>query len=308
MAYNPKTWKDDKVGQTPIKAEDLNHIEQGIANAVEKNTDALLTNVVSRNLLGMNNYSYVIWNLNSGATVTAGKENLKITTSGKAYSGIFGKLCQFANLDENKTYTVSFDAKASVNVNLQYGITSNSRQIAITSQTKRISLQETGKNLKNTNFQFYCLSTVVCTITIENIMIDEGNVATLYAPYLNLQELQDNSNTISIAPSTIFDSTKLASIGNTNKNEVSLINNIVIINYSALIKVDLEANTFLDIGKMNNLPITPNKNIIFTVIDSTKMILGMGYYQLSSGNIRVKFANKIFTNDEIFISAIYTLN
>lgn len=191
MTYNPKTWKDDKVGQTPIKAEDLNHIEQGIANAVEKNTDALLTNVVSRNLLGMNNYSYVIWNLNSGATVTAGKENLKITTSGKAYSGIFGKLCQFANLDENKTYTVSFDAKASVNVNLQYGITSNSRQIAITSQTKRISLQETGKNLKNTNFQFYCLSTVVCTITIENIMIDEGNVATPYTPYLNLQELQE---------------------------------------------------------------------------------------------------------------------
>lgn len=193
MAYNPKTWKDDKVGQTPIKAEDLNHIEQGIANAVEKNTDALLTNVVSRNLLGMNNYSYVIWNLNSGATVTAGKENLKITTSGKAYSGIFGKLCQFANLVENKTYTVSFDAKASANINLQYGITSNSKQIAITSQTKRISLQETGKNLKNTNFQFYCLSTVVCTITIENIMINEGNDATPYAPYLNLQELQDNS-------------------------------------------------------------------------------------------------------------------
>ena len=164
-----------------------------INGLVKENTDALLTNVVSRNLLGMNNYSYVIWNLNSDATLTAGKENLKITTSGKAYSGIFGKLCQFANLDTNKTYTVSFDAKASANVNLQYGITSNSRQTSITSQTKRISFQETGKALKNTNFQFYCLSTVVCTITIENIMIDEGTVATDYTPYVNLQELQDNS-------------------------------------------------------------------------------------------------------------------
>lgn len=176
------------VSENETKKVNKSNIIDGL---IKENTDAVLTNVVSRNLLGINDYSYVIWNLNSGATLTAGKENLKITTSGKAYSGIFGKLCQFANLDENKTYTVSFDAKASANINLQYGITSNPKQIAVTSQTKRISFQETGKNLKNTNFQFYCLSTVVCTITVENIMIEEGNVVTPYAPYLNLQEAQD---------------------------------------------------------------------------------------------------------------------
>lgn len=186
------------VSENETKKVNKSNIIDGL---IKENTDALLTNVVSRNLLGINDYSYVIWSLNSGATITAGKENLKITTSGKAYSGIFGKLCQFANLDENKTYTVSFYAKASANIRLQYGLTSNSRQIDITSQTKRISIQETGKNLKNTNFQFYCLSTVVCTINIENIMIDEGNVATPYTPYLNLQEISKKYSGIAKAAS-----------------------------------------------------------------------------------------------------------
>lgn len=33
MAYNQKTWKDNKSGKTPIKAADLNRMEQGIADA-----------------------------------------------------------------------------------------------------------------------------------------------------------------------------------------------------------------------------------------------------------------------------------
>lgn len=286
MAYNPKTWKDDKVGQTPIKAEDLNHIEQGIANAVEKNTDALLTNVVSRNLFNKNEAIIPNANIDADGTISSNastfyqakyisvKPNTKYTVS-SANNAIY----RIAEYDNSKTFI-----KRTYNAG-----TSTKYTIVTSSTTKFIRLA------------------IDNSANIDTIMFAEAD-DTDYAPYLNLQELQENSNTISIEPSTIFDSTKLASAGNTNKNEVSLINNLVIINYSALIKLDLEANTFLNIGKMNNLPITPNKNIIFTVIDSTKMILGMGYYQLSSGNIRVKFANKIFTNDEIFISAIYTLN
>lgn len=36
MAYNPKTWKNDKSGKTPIDADDLNRMEKGIENALER--------------------------------------------------------------------------------------------------------------------------------------------------------------------------------------------------------------------------------------------------------------------------------
>lgn len=36
MAFIQKTWKDDKTGKTPIKASELNRMEQGIANTLEK--------------------------------------------------------------------------------------------------------------------------------------------------------------------------------------------------------------------------------------------------------------------------------
>lgn len=60
--YSPKVWKDDEIGETPILAEDLNHMENGIASAVEKNGDANL------NVVDISNAIKTISPTNNGMT------------------------------------------------------------------------------------------------------------------------------------------------------------------------------------------------------------------------------------------------
>lgn len=51
MTYVKTNWEN---GKTPINATNLNKIEEGIANAVETDSEARVSNVVSRNMLDLN--------------------------------------------------------------------------------------------------------------------------------------------------------------------------------------------------------------------------------------------------------------
>lgn len=62
MAYQKQTWNNNPSGGTPITAERLNHMEEGIANAVE--TDS----VASLNVLEINNSIKTISPTNAGLT------------------------------------------------------------------------------------------------------------------------------------------------------------------------------------------------------------------------------------------------
>lgn len=252
---------------------------------VFENTDAVLTNVVSRNLFNKNKKIVPNANIDANGSISSNdstfyqakyisvKPNTKYTVS-SANNAIY----RIAEYDNSKTFI-----KRTYNANASTKYT-----IVTSSTTKFIRLA------------------IDNSANIDTVMFAEAD-DTDYTPYLNLQELQENSNTISINPSNVFNSTKITPVEN-NKNEVVLIGNLVVINFTGIIKSAITANTFFDIGNMLNLPIMTTKNIIFKVLNTTKMAIGHGYCQVTTGNIRIKFATNASINDEINITTVYTLS
>lgn len=171
MAYNPKTWKDDEIGQTPIKASDLNHIEQGIANAVEKNSEALVTNVVSRNLFNKNEEIVSNANIDANGTISSNNNtfyqakyilvepNTKYTVS-SANNVIY----RIAEYDNSKTF-----------IKRTYNLSSSTKYTIVTSSTTK-----------------FIRLAIDNSVNIDTVMFAEDD-DTNYTSYLNLQELQENN-------------------------------------------------------------------------------------------------------------------
>lgn len=126
----------------------------------------------------------------------------------------------------------------------------------------------------------------------------------------NLTDAINEINTkVIIDPLSIFDSTKLELKTTDNKNEITVINNkIVIINLTFKNLVKFTSKTYVDIGNITGLGINPSKNFLLYGVDSTNMNLGFGYYQSYSGNLRFKFASDCAIGSEIDIHAVYTLD
>ena len=64
MAYEKTVWKNNEAPK--INATNLNKMENGIANAVETDSEARVNNVVSRNLANANNYLLGHINMSNG--------------------------------------------------------------------------------------------------------------------------------------------------------------------------------------------------------------------------------------------------
>lgn len=141
--------------------------------------------------------------------------------------------------------------------------------------------------------------------------VDIGELTDLTTTNKNsvVEAINEINTKVSIDPLSIFDSTKLELKTTDNKNEITVINNkIVIINLTFKNLVKFTSKTYVDIGNITGLGINPNKNFLLYGVDSTNMNLGFGYYQSYSGNLRFKFANDCAIGSEIDIHAVYTLD
>lgn len=281
------------VSENETKKVNKSNIIDGL---IKENTDAVLTNVVSRNILN-------IFNMNS-------KNNLKVDDKGNISStGISSNTWSYSNSDiymtlSSGTYTLSAIFSTQETVSGRIDIYNSDNTLL-----RRIELLNTNKAIGT----FTLSSTTNLGIMIKiskgifKLQLEKNSIATDYTPYLNLQELEKTSRNISINYSKVFNNTKMTISDTNNKNEISLIGNIVIFNIIGNIQSALSSNTYVEIGNIADLPITPSKNISFTVLNSTKMLLGFGYFQSSTGNIRIKFSGAVSANDEIIIKTTYTI-
>lgn len=176
MAYNPKTWKDNKTGGTPIKASDLNRMEQGIANAVEKNSDAVLTNIVSRNLFNKNEGIVQNSNIDAAGTISTNATTFYQKT--------------YISVKPNTKYTVS-----SAN-NAMYRIAEYDNSKTFIKRTYNASASTKYTIVTSSTTKFIRLA-IDNSVNIDTVMFAEGD-DTNYTPYLNLQELQESQKTITL--------------------------------------------------------------------------------------------------------------
>lgn len=164
---------------------------------VKENTTFYANDFKCRNMLGINNYDLVGWSANNSATATYSHRTMVITSNGSAYSGFFGKLLKFANLDDNETYTVSFNVSANNSTSFQYGRSGDLKTTDISTTTQRLSITDIGSNLIDKNFMFYCLTTAVRTITITDIQLEIGSEATSDTEYKNFDSTIEKLNVTS---------------------------------------------------------------------------------------------------------------
>ena len=172
MAYEKTVWKNNEAPK--INATNLNKMENGIANAVETDSEARVSNVVSRNLANANNYLLGHINMSNG--------------------GI--------DEDNNWAYT---KVKLKPNTQYTYQLTSTENQEYEVAQYQSNGTYIVGNfgnwtsgkqsyTFTTSNNTDYILIAWRNDLSHSNIQVEEGSVATDYAPYLNLEELQEKSN------------------------------------------------------------------------------------------------------------------
>lgn len=187
--YSPKTWKNDKSGKTPILAEDLNHMENGIANAVETDSVARVSNVVSKNLFNFSSYN----KYNNNAEYTY--ENNTITVKSTGGWGF----TQLENIKlvvgQEYTFSTYFLNNQSINngviiynsndqtLNYQTSSDTSGRfTITFTPDTETVKIKLASNNTSDSHDN---------KVIYSDIQLDEGSTATSYVPYLNLEEVQE---------------------------------------------------------------------------------------------------------------------
>lgn len=191
MAYNKTVWKNNEAPK--INATNLNKMENGIANAVETDSIARVNNVVSRNLFNFYDMFNALFEQNGG-TVSISDTSITYTSSvADGYITSVGKM----NITAGKTYTLS----------LQTSQTSFDQRIYayFYDSADNVQFQELGLANQNNAMTFTVPANIVSMrlrigvygegnqTTFSQIQIEEGSIATGYAPYLNLEEVQENS-------------------------------------------------------------------------------------------------------------------
>lgn len=195
MAYSPKVWKDDEIGETPIRAEDLNHIENGIASAVETDSVARVSNVVSRNKAGLKEIAWL-----------QSMDYINTTSNGVKYKAKVGQYAGFnlilnKSLEIGKEYTISFKNSSSDNITFSITKTNTGWQNDYDNAYVQSHSMEVNASY---SYTFTAASNIVgimfiCSVTdtadtnernIIDIQVEEGSTAKSYVPYLNLEEVQ----------------------------------------------------------------------------------------------------------------------
>ena len=179
MAYEKTIWKNNEAPK--INADNLNKIENGIANAVETDSVARVTNVVSKNLLNLYNFQSQTIN---GVTFTKNEDN-SITINGTSTSG-FG-----VNFVKLKIKAGTYHLSLNETVQNDFYIYDYDTNTAIISNNSTATLTQ---DYNNVGFDTWINSgTTFNNVTIYP-QLEEGSTATDYVPYLNLEEAMQENN------------------------------------------------------------------------------------------------------------------
>lgn len=199
MAYQKQTWEDLPSTNTPITVERLNHMEEGIANAVETDSVARVTNVVSRNKAGLKE---IAW-LQSMDYINTTSNGIKYKSKAEQYAGF--NLTLSKSLEIGKEYTLSFKNNSSDKIIFSIVKSNNGWQNDY-DNAYVTSLHIDGNT--SYSYTFTALTNIIgimimCSTSsnadinernIIDIQLEEGSTSTPYTPYLNMQELQEKSN------------------------------------------------------------------------------------------------------------------
>ena len=164
---------------TPLTAERLN----GLLDGEEAMGNLVVDSIRSKNIFGTNDYRALNLTFYRPGSVSYEPRQIEITSNGAVSSGLYGKLFALANIDSNKTYTLSFYVKADATIDFMYGVAGDRPTETIGTSYERISYTRQGSALIDASFAFYCMSERVSIINIKDIQLEEGDEPTSFTPY-----------------------------------------------------------------------------------------------------------------------------
>ena len=171
MAYEKTVWKNNEAPK--INATNLNKMENGIANAVETDSVARVTNVVSRNLANADNY--LLGHISSTGAIEFNND--------WAYTKV--------KLKPNTQYTYQLTSTE----NQEYEVAQyQSNGTYIVGNFGNWTSGKQSYTFTTSNNTDYILIAWRNDLSHSNIQVEEGSVATDYAPYLNLEEAMQENN------------------------------------------------------------------------------------------------------------------
>lgn len=131
---------------------------------------------------------YNYFSINQQATKKIIENEIKVTTTANAYSGIFlntsnTAITELLNKLKNKDVTFSFEAKADTNISLQYGKIGNNKKSNLTNEYQKFYV--TYSDVTDIGIYFYNSSATVTNFYIKNIKLEVGTEATSFSPSRN---------------------------------------------------------------------------------------------------------------------------
>lgn len=133
----------------------------------------------NKNYFSEDYYNY--FSVNQQATKEIIGDEIKVTTTGNAYSGIYlntviEAIAELTNKLKNKDVTYSFEIKADTDITINYGKNGNSKNVNVTNEYQRCYITYLASN--DIEIYFYNSSATVTTFYIRKIKLEEGTEAT----------------------------------------------------------------------------------------------------------------------------------
>ena len=129
---------------------------------------------------------YSCFSVNQQAIKEIIDDEIKVTTTANAYSGIYlntvvEAIAELTNELKNKDVTYSFEIKADTDITINYGKNGNAKTINVTNEYQRYYITYPASN--DIGIYFYNSSATVTTFYIRKIKLEEGTEATADSPH-----------------------------------------------------------------------------------------------------------------------------
>ena len=129
---------------------------------------------------------YSCFSVNQQAIKEIIDDEIKVTTTANAYSGIYlntvvEAITELTNKLKNKDVTYSFEIKADTDITINYGKNGNSKNVNVTNEYQRCYITYPASN--DIGIYFYNSSATVTTFYIRKIKLEEGTEATADSPH-----------------------------------------------------------------------------------------------------------------------------
>ena len=129
---------------------------------------------------------YSCFSVNQQAIKEIIDDEIKVTTTANAYSGIYlntvvEAITELTNKLKNKDVTYSFEIKADTDITINYGKNGNAKTINVTNEYQRYYITYPASN--DIGIYFYNTSATITTFYIRKIKLEEGTEATADSPH-----------------------------------------------------------------------------------------------------------------------------